>query len=79
MSTHQEQANGWRKGNTIHCTSGGSALQVLGLISLAVFVGVAVLEVSNRLAARKVWRKLDNELDHALEASMDCSDATAKY
>ncbi|MEQ1823834.1 MAG: hypothetical protein ABL949_15105 [Fimbriimonadaceae bacterium] len=42
-------------------------------------IGLIGLEAMERSKKCRRWKRLDRALDDALEASMDCSDAVAKY
>ncbi len=51
-------------------------ITILSALGTLLTVGV---NLYNALNNRKEFKKVDRKLDAALEESMDCSDATAKY
>ncbi len=53
--------------------------RILGVGALTIMVGLIGLEVAQRSKRCRRWKKADIALDDALNDSMDCSDAVAKY
>lgn len=51
-------------------------MTILSTLGTLITVGV---NLARALNDRKAFKKVDRKLDDALEDSMDCSDATAKY